>query len=80
MIGYCSNTNYAYRFCREDNNVDFTHVQPHYYRVRQVEHRHQLGLSTRSLKMSMLTLGAAPKQQQPQRAVGLNFSDAQFLH
>ncbi len=41
--GYCSNTNSAHRFRFEDNNVEFTHVQPHYYRVRQVEPCHQLG-------------------------------------
>ncbi len=42
-IGYCSNTNCAHRFRSEDNNVDFTQVQPHYYRVRQVEPCDKLG-------------------------------------
>ncbi len=27
----------ARRFQCEDSNVDLTHIQPHYYRVRQVE-------------------------------------------
>ncbi len=40
--GYCSNTNSAHRFRCEDNNVSFMHVQPHYYRVRQMEPHHQL--------------------------------------
>ncbi len=40
---YCSNTNCDRRFRCEDNNVDLTHVQPHYYRVWQVEPCHQLG-------------------------------------
>ncbi len=34
---YCSHTNCARCFRRENNNVDFRHVQPHYYRVRLVE-------------------------------------------
>ncbi len=42
-IGLCSNTNSDRRFRFEDNNVAFTHVKPHYYRVRQVEPCHQLG-------------------------------------
>ncbi len=42
-IGYCLNTNCANLFRREDNNVTFTHVQPHYHRVRQVESCHHLG-------------------------------------
>ncbi len=42
-IGYCSNTNCARRFRCGSNNVDFTHVKPHYYRVQQVEPCHQLG-------------------------------------
>ncbi len=33
----CSNTNCDRRSQCEDNNVVFTHVQPHYNRVRQVE-------------------------------------------
>ncbi len=32
-----------HRFCCEDNNVAFTYVQPHHYRVGQVEPCHQLG-------------------------------------
>ncbi len=31
------------RFQCEDNNVAFTNVQPHYYRVRQVEPSYLLG-------------------------------------
>ncbi len=42
-VGYCSNTNCARHFRCEDNIVDFTHVQPHYYRVWQVEPCHKLG-------------------------------------
>ncbi len=42
-IGYSSNTNYARRFQCDDNDVAFTHVQPHYYLVRHVEPCHQLG-------------------------------------
>ncbi len=42
-IGYCSNTNNDRRFWCEDNNVALTDLQPHYYRVRQVEPCHQLG-------------------------------------
>ncbi len=33
----------ARRFHWENNNVNFMHVQPHYYRVRQVEPCHHLG-------------------------------------
>ncbi len=29
-IGYCSDTNCARRFRCEDNNMAFTHVQPHF--------------------------------------------------
>ncbi len=42
-IDDCSNADCARRFRREDNNVSLAHVQPHYYRVRQVEPCHQLG-------------------------------------
>ncbi len=66
-IGYCSNTNGDRRFRYEDNNVAFTKVQPHYYRVRQVEPCHQLGWSSQALILSILALGAMPKQQQQQR-------------
>ncbi len=41
---YCSNTNCAHRFRYKDNNISFMHVQPQYYRVRQVEpcnHKYQ---------------------------------------
>ncbi len=34
MMGDCSNTKGARCFQCEDNNLDFTQVQPHYYRVR----------------------------------------------
>ncbi len=42
-IGYCSNVNCARRFWCEANNVAFTHMQPHFYSVRQVEPCHHLG-------------------------------------
>ncbi len=35
--------NYVHRFWCEESNVDLTHMQPHYYRVRQVEPCHKLG-------------------------------------
>ncbi len=31
MMGYCSNIKGALRFRRDDNKVDFMHVQPCYY-------------------------------------------------
>ncbi len=37
-IAYSSNRHFQF----EDNNVDFTHVQPHYNRVWQVEPCHKL--------------------------------------
>ncbi len=37
VMGQCSNTNYVRRFQCEDKNVDLMRVQPHFYRVRQVE-------------------------------------------
>ncbi len=43
MMGYCSSANNARCFQREDNNVDLTPVQPHYYCVRQVEPCQKLG-------------------------------------
>ncbi len=49
----------------EDTNVAFTNVQPHYYRVRQVEPCHHSGWSNQALILSILALGAMPKQQQP---------------
>ncbi len=55
------------RFQCEDNNVAFTNVQPHYYRVRQVEPCHQVGWSSQALILSILALGAMPKQQQQQQ-------------
>ncbi len=66
-IGYCSNTNCNCRFRCEDNNIAFTNVQPHYYRVRQLEPCHHLGWSSQALILSILALGAMPKQQQRQR-------------
>ncbi len=41
------------------------HVQPHYYRVRQVEPCRQKGWSSQALFLSILVLGTMPKQQQP---------------
>ncbi len=49
MIGYSSYTNCARRFRCEDNSVAFTNVQPHYYRVRQVEPCHQLARISQAL-------------------------------
>ncbi len=51
------------RFRCEDNNVAFTNVQPHFYRVRQVEPCHRLGWSSQALILSILALGAMAKQQ-----------------
>ncbi len=67
MIGYCSNTNSARRFRCEDNNVAFTHVQPHYYRVRRVEPCHPLGWSSQAHILSMYAYGAIPKKKQQQQ-------------
>ncbi len=53
----------AHRFRCEDNNVAFTNVQPHYYRVRQVD----VGWRSQALILSILALGAMPKQQQKQQ-------------
>ncbi len=61
------NTNGDHRFRCEDNNVAFTHVQPHYYRVRSVEPCHHLGWFSQALILSILALGAMPKQQQQQQ-------------
>ncbi len=63
-IGYCSNTNCDRRFRCEDDNVAFTHLRPHYYRVRQVEPCHQLDEVARRS-----SLGAMPKQQQQQHTL-----------
>ncbi len=52
------------RFRCQDNNVAFTNVQPHYYRVRLVEPRHHLGWSSQALILSILALGAPSQQQQ----------------
>ncbi len=60
-IGNCSDTDCVHRFRCEDNNVDITHMQPHYYGVRQVEPCHQLGWSSQALFLSISTLGAMPK-------------------
>ncbi len=42
-------------------------VQPHYYRVRQVEPCHHLGWSSQALTLSVLALGAMLKQQLQQQ-------------
>ncbi len=65
-IGYCSNTNGDRRFRCGDNNVAFTNVQLHYYRVRSVEPCHHLGRISQALILSILALGAMRKQQQQQ--------------
>ncbi len=62
VVGYCSNTNGARHFRCEDNNVAFTHVQPQYYRVRQMEPCHQLEWSSQALILNDWALGAMPKQ------------------
>ncbi len=66
-ICYCSNTYCDCRFPCEDNNVAFTNVQHHSYRVRQMEPCHQLEWSSQALILSILALGAMPKQQQQQQ-------------
>ncbi len=73
-IGYCSNTNDDRRFRCEDNNVAFTNVQPHFYRVRQVEPCYQLGWSSPALIFSISAVGVMPQQQQPQKHNYLNRS------
>ncbi len=45
------------------NNVAFTNVEPNYDRARQVEPCHRLGWSSQALILSILALGAMPKQQ-----------------
>ncbi len=57
----------ARRFRCEDNNVAFTNVQPHYYCVRQVEPCQHLGWSSQALILSILAIGAMPKQLQQQQ-------------
>ncbi len=57
-IGYCSNTNGDRRFRCEDKNVAFTNVQPHHYRMRQVEPRYHSGWISQALIFSFLGLGA----------------------
>ncbi len=42
-ISYCSSNSWARSFRCEDNNVAFTHVQTHYYRMWQVEPCNRLG-------------------------------------
>ncbi len=42
-IGHYAKANCAHCLRFEDNNVHFMHVQPYYYRVQQVEDRHQQG-------------------------------------
>ncbi len=54
------------RFRCEDNNFAFTNVQPHYFRVLQVEPCHHLGWSSQAQILSILALDAMPKQQQQQ--------------
>ncbi len=67
-VGYCSNTSCTRRFRWEDNNVDFTHMQPHYYRVRQVkEPCHRLGWSSQALFLNIKALGALPNRPQQQK-------------
>ncbi len=61
-MGYCSNTNYIRRFRCENNNIDFTYVQPLFYRVRQVESCHRLGWSSQALILSNWALGARYNQ------------------
>ncbi len=53
--------------CEDDNNVAFKNVQPHYYRVRQVETCGHLGWSSQAPILSILAFGAMPKQQQQQQ-------------
>ncbi len=45
-------TNWARRFRCEDNGVELLRVQPNYFRVRQVEPRHQVGLSRQAFVLS----------------------------
>ncbi len=79
-IGYCSNAYCDRRFRCEDNNVAFTNVQPHYYRVRQVEPCHQLGWTSQALILSISALGAMPNQQQQQHWVTLSAKPAISKH
>ncbi len=44
----------------EDKKIECMHVQPHCYRVRQMEPRHQLGRSSQALFLSDSALGALP--------------------
>ncbi len=67
-IGYCSNTYCDRRFRYDDNNVAFSNVQPHYYRLRQ------------ALILSILAFGTMPKQQQHQRTLrNYNFPYARYV-
>ncbi len=59
-LGYCSNTNCARHFRYEDNNVAFMPVQPHHYRVRQVEPCHQLGEVARRSSLAFTLLALCP--------------------
>ncbi len=65
-MGYCSNTNCARCFY---NNVVFMLVQPHYYRVRQVEPCHQPGRSSQAL-----CLNNTNKSQCHKRTKTISFS------
>ncbi len=48
-------------------SVAFMNVHPHFYHVWQVEPCHPLGCSSQALILSILALGAMPKQQQQQQ-------------
>ncbi len=51
-IDNCSITKYVSRFRYEDNNVHLMSVQPHCYRVQQVQHCHRLGGVARHSSLS----------------------------
>ncbi len=55
MIGHCSNANRARHVRCDDINVDLMRVQPHCYRLRQVEPSQELFLIN-------YAVGAMPKQ------------------
>ncbi len=64
----------ARRFRCQNNNVDLMRVQYHYYRVRQVEPCHQLGWSSQALILSIVALGAMPKQQHQESESNLGYT------
>ncbi len=72
-IDYWSNTNGDHRFRCEDNKVAFTNVQPHYYRVRQVDPCDQLGLSSQTLLLNIYSPGAKQQQKTAFRRNGVIF-------